>query len=60
MPNPELNVLTPNGHDIHIPWQVIKMVTRLPYKGNNSQFNTIHIALHLQGVETLSLYIYKV
>jgi hypothetical protein len=49
----------------------IKMVTRLSYKGNDSQFNTRLYQLilqnmcgtqhlHLQGVESLHLYIYKV
>ena len=51
--------------------QTIKMVTKLPYKGNESQFNTklYHLIvqnmcgtqpLHLQGAESLYLYIYKV
>ena len=46
------------------------MVTRLPYKGKDSQFNTrrYHLIvhnmcgtqpLHLQGVESLYLYMYK-
>ena len=60
MPNPELNVLTPNGHDIHIPWQVIKMVTILPYKGNDSQLNTRLIILLYKICVGPNLYIYKV
>jgi hypothetical protein len=40
--------------------QTIKMVTRLPYKDNDSQFMYGTQPLHLQGVESLYLYIYKV